>query len=492
MKNIVVLGGGTAGWLAALLVNRTYPEFTVTVVESEDIGILGAGEGTVPDFVTVLDFLGIPVAQIIKHCDGTLKLGIRFENWLGNGNHYFHEFTNNLQDASDTRWPAYYQKFSNDESIKPLQLNYQLACQGLTPFTVDDQCITPFALHFNARKLAVFLREVAQDRGVLRREGRMVAVKSHENTDIQALVLENAQEIPGDFFFDCSGFARLLIGKHYQTPWLSYQQHLPMDSAMPFFIPHDNTNILPQTSAIAMNSGWVWKIPVRDRYGCGYVYDSRFLDQDTALKELEEYFKVPIHSPKTFRFRAGTYENCLVRNCLAVGLSQGFIEPLEATSIWTTCLTINSLLVNDLINHCSSYAAEMFNARARERNQTVVDFLWLHYFKARRDTPFWAQFDKVNEPLPKIICRVLHWAEYGLLPNQNLDPLPTSQEKMFETVSWLQVSEGMEHFRKEPFRRLLNYWPDPRNTMVELEQSIQYALTKAVHHDKFIADCLAR
>ena len=491
MEKVVILGGGTAGWLTALLVKRAYADCEVTVIESEEIGILGAGEGTVPDFVQVLQYLQIPVEDIIKHCDGTLKLGIQFENWNGDGKSYFHEFAAPVENDFNY-WHALYDTISQSQDIGDLQLGYQLAKQNLSPVLIDNwrghiSTVCPFALHFNARRLAKFLREVAEKRDIQRVEGRMTSVISAENGDIQSLRLDGDRDLSGDFFFDCSGFARLLIGQHYGVKWISYRDHLPMDTALPFFLPHDN-DVAPQTTATAMSSGWVWKTPVRDRYGCGYVFDSRYITEEQALRELEQAIQQPIDSPKTFRFNAGGFEHSLVNNCMAVGLSQSFIEPLEATSIWVACLNLNTFLVNNLLNLRTPRAVELFNNKARERNQTVVDFLYQHYLTKRQDSTFWREFREVNKPVQSVLDLIEHWRDYGIVARQALmspPPHGSTAFDLFHVISWLQVSAGLGHLEPAAFERLKHSFDDTGQTKI-IAQHIRHTTSQALSHQALL------
>jgi tryptophan 7-halogenase len=490
MTKVVILGGGTAGWLTALLLREAYADVDICVIESEDIGILGAGEGTTPDFIQVLNYCGIQISDIIKHCDGTLKLGISFQNWRGDGDDYFHEFAAPLDNPR--QWKAYYSVLVENKNIKPIQLAYQLASKFKTPFSLTPESTllshNPYALHFNARKLAKFLSGLAEQRRVTRVEGIMTRVHAHSNDNIKCLELGDGQMIHGDFFFDCSGFARLLIGKHFQSPWISYRDYLPMDSAVPFFIPHDNAAVRPMTEAIAMSSGWIWKIPVRERYGCGYVFDSRYITSDEALKEASEFFGQPLESPRTFRFEAGTYEQCFIKNCVALGLAQGFVEPLEATSIWVTCGIINGFLRNNLLHNHDDDSRTLFNQRCRDRNQIVLEFIQHHYITDRSDSAFWREFSDVNTVLPQVRRRLDHWKNFGLLGQQSLAGFPPygqMRPEMFEILSWLQVSHGLGHLPAAAFRHLDQSVPikgEPDQTM----ESVALTVKQCVDHDLYL------
>jgi tryptophan halogenase len=457
-KNIIILGGGTAGWLSALLVKQFYPDENVTLIESDEIGILGAGEGTVPNFIEILDILNIPVSDLVKECDATIKVGIRFKNWNGDGKDYFHEFgAGQGLDHKEINYNQTYPNLSNliqiakglplddlkfirklvDKNKVPFSkiVNYNFPNATNPIFKVEH--LGNYALHFNARLLATYLKKLALSRNINRVEGKLASVERLDNGDINKLVLENKKEVLSDFVFDCSGFARLLIGKTFNTKWIDYKQHLPLDTALPFFIPHDAKDIAPETEAIAMKYGWVWKIPVGNRYGCGYVFDSKYIDQDAALQEVEEYFGHSITSPKTFKFKAGTFENTVVNNCMAVGLAQSFVEPLEATSIMISCINLLEFLQNDGVYNESEIFKNYFNKECLDRNSEVVNFLYLHYLTKRDDSPFWKEF-RNKTTAPSLVTEKLNrWKE------SPVGTLRYEGHRMFGTDNWLQVADGI-------------------------------------------------
>jgi tryptophan halogenase len=494
MNNIVILGGGTVGWLAALMVKQYNPHIPVTVVESEEIGILGAGEGTVPDFVKILTYLHIDIIDLIKECDGSFKLGITFTNWNGDSQSYFHGFGNmyfNGLNDEIKKLNAYL--VGNNIPIQESLIGYHLVKQGRISLyknnsdgKLDSHCA--FALHFNARKLATFLRSVAESRGIGRVEGKVVDVVNKPNNDIDYLELDSRQKVSGDFFFDCSGFARLLVGKHYTTEWQSYNNHLPLDTALPFFVPHDNKNIKPHTEAIAMKYGWVWKIPVKDRYGCGYVFDSSYINEQQAIEEVEEYFKIKIETPKTFKFKAGGFKDTMVKNCAAVGLAQSFVEPLEATSIWVSCLNIRQILNQGLLHKRTDQAVAMFNKQARLFNQQVVDFLYLHYLTNRSDSDFWKEFREKNPAPPELMEFLQYWHDYGITDDVDLFDATSErrQVSIFSKESWLQVSDGLKLLNPSIFKELVERSDFTKDTLKKMSDMLTKNVYQCVPHDFYL------
>jgi tryptophan halogenase len=495
MKKIVVLGGGTAGWLTALLTREFHPGFEITVVESESIGILGAGEGTVPHFISVLDFLKIPVSALVRECSATLKIGIKFSNWHGDGSAYFHNF---IANDELEMWsldnifrfdvlPALL--IANGTPLDSASFVSRLANANKVPFIQADlknhdlrnyadpihslHHLGNFALHFDARLLAAFLGKLAQQQRNIRRvEGKLQEVQTDAAGNITALKLESGQSVPCDFVFDCSGFARLLLGKHFGETWTDYSKHLPLDAALPFFLPHDGSTIPPYTEAIAMKYGWMWKIPVQDRYGCGYVFDSSYINETEAQQEVEEMLGFPVTSPNAFRFQAGAFHNSLVKNCFAVGLSQNFVEPLEATSIWVFTKNLVNFLKADALNNLNPEVTARINASCRRVNDPIPEFLQLHYLTRRNDSEFWRSFRTRMQLMPALIEKLAFWQQMPVLDHDSI------QLDMFKAPSWLLVGAGVEQLNRDAFSRLAGDFSYGQR----LQQAHQSLLQKQAHY----------
>lgn len=493
MKKIIVLGGGSAGWLTSLLTREFYPEFDITVVESEDIGILGAGEGTVPHFIDVLDFLKIPVSALVAECNATIKIGIKFTNWHGDNTSYFHDFIakDDLQSwiFDDNFRTNILTTYLIGKGVPLDDINFyaQISEQGKVPFVLNDlnditlskfpdavrsvQHLGSFALHFDARLLAAFLGKVAQQRrGINRVEGKYTKAITDENGFITGIQLESGQQLDCDFIFDCSGFSRLLLGKHFNEKWIDYKKHLPMDTALPFFIDHDGKNLPPYTEAIAMKYGWMWKIPVGNRYGCGYVFDSSYINEDQAKQEIEQHLGQQITSPKTFRFQAGRFENTLVKNCYGVGLAQHFVEPLEATSIWIFCVNLINFLKTGFIKELNPENTEFINARNREVIDPIPEFLHLHYLTERNDSPFWKEFRTRTESMESLNEKKRIWE---MTPQFEPDIVHL---RMFISPGWITVGSGTRFFNRDVFNRYTNSWDHQ-----ELERMKSFLCNKHAH-----------
>lgn len=487
-KNISIIGGGTAGWITALLVKEYYPSFNISLIESDEIGILGAGEGTTPQFVKFLDEVGIPFSDIVKNCKATLKQGIEFTNWLGDNTSYFHAFDSN-DDLSEFKGIIATDCIAEGKSLDTLSLPSKLCKENKACFSKNKIYTAPnpilefdvhaeWAVHFDARLLAAYLQEISVSRGIVRIEGKVIRFDNISNGDINNIVLDNGSEIKTDFIFDCTGFARLIIGKHFNSKWISYKDFLPLDSAIPFFIDHSG-NTSPQTEAIAMNAGWIWKIPVRDRYGCGYVFNSEYISAEDALKEAEEYFGQKLNSPKVFNFSPGSYEDTLINNCMAIGLSQSFVEPLEATSIWASYTNLSDFIAADGFYITSNTFKKKFNRRCLDRNNQIAEFLNLHYTTPRNDTPFW-------KDLPNKIKQ--HPGVQEVLDLLNENQWAHIDRDMFLNQSWIQVANGLKLIDKKCYDSIMKrYNIDELDDVIDdLISKQTTVLNKSILHQKFL------
>jgi tryptophan halogenase len=436
MKNIVIVGGGSAGWLTSVYVRSLFPKANITTIESSEIGILGAGEGSVPTFPLMLNSLGIDENDFIKKTKATFKLGISFENWKGDGEKFFHPFSATSMHLLYTQYTTkapiavgfpdlggiYYisNAVANGEDLNEVIPSNKLAYGNKAPlFKVPNygnimqkeekvEQSVAYSYHFDARLVADYLRDVAVSRGVTAIDQKILDFNQKENGDIESINLENGEVIPCDFIFDCSGFARLLIGKKYNTPWIDYSEQLKVNSAIPFFLPQDTEKITPYTHAVAMKYGWMWKIPLQHRYGCGYIFDDNYITAEEAKKEVEEMLGHPIENNRTIKFKAGRYEKVWVNNCIAIGLSTGFTEPIEATSLWIAmiqllCLDVVSITKQDeiLVNEYNSLISAV--------NTDILEFLYFHYYTTRNDTDFWRDYEATTVMPEKLKKKIKLW-----------------------------------------------------------------------------------
>jgi tryptophan halogenase len=425
--SIVVLGGGSAGWLTALYAKKIFNDKDIVLVESEDYGILGAGEGSTPKLIDFLNFLEIPFQDLIKECKSTIKNGVKFTNWSKDKGSYLHPFFSESNASNDYNFHldshykesdssfAHYCASLKNHNLKDYSLMEKVSDKNLVPFIDNNENksidqLAQISIHFDAKLLAGYLRTVGEKRGIIRKEGIVNKIFNDKDGYINKIKTEK-EEIDCEFIFDCSGFKKLIIGNHYKSKWKSHSEQLPVKKAIPFFLEIDK-EIPPYTEAIAMDYGWMWKIPLQHRYGCGYVFDSNYISDEDAIKEIENYLgfepKYPRELKNAFNFSAGCYEEIWIKNSLAVGLSSGFVEPLEATSIMQAILVLQRFMSDKTnLNTKNNFIKQRFNELYLNETQEVVDFLYLHYITNKNNTDFWKNFSK-NNKMPKNVNYILN------------------------------------------------------------------------------------
>ncbi len=461
-KNIVVVGGGSAGWITALYIKKLYSSFDVTVVESKEIGILGAGEGSTPQIMSFLDNIGVELSDIIKNCDATVKNGIKFTNWNNDGKFFYHPFAvnpnthlslNGFQSDLKTS-PLVVSSLFKNSSYSEVDFMEKVSEQNKIPFVFKNlnkdslknnyDILSAYSIHFNATKFADRLKEIGIERGINVIDSIIKDINLDEKNNVESLTLENNEKVFCDFIFDCSGFHRLIIGKTFNSKWKSYKNFLPVDSAVPFFI-EMTEEIPPYTEAIAMKYGWMWKIPLQNRFGCGYVYDSSLISEEQAIKEIEEYLGYEPTYPRKnkggFSFNAGYYSEPWINNCVAVGLASNFIEPLEATSIWATIVALDRLLSTpEWLFDVNKEIRNEFNKGVEKMNNEIAEFIYFHYMGERKDTEFWKKFSYENAP-EKLKEKIPLWQER--LPNTY------DTGTYFLYHSWLLIGIGLNIVNKD-------------------------------------------
>jgi tryptophan halogenase len=444
-RKFVVLGGGTAGWIAAHGIRKYFPNDDITIVYSDTHGTIGVGEATTPHMVQFLQSIGVDLAHFLKTVGGSIKHGISFENWNGDGKKYMHPFFEHLTEFSilDTFshgcWD-YYNKLLINKNLPFDQYLYQ---PQLAYNNKIDLKNTKFAIHFNADKFVYYLKDLALTKNITIIEGNFKSADLTENGNIKQINLED-QSVECDFVFDCSGFARLLVKELYQEEWISYKNHLPMNKAITFWLEHEENSIPSYSAAIAMKYGWVWKIPLQDRFGSGYVYDSNYIDEHQAQQEAEDFFQQKLTVRKVIDIDAGRLKNVWVKNCIALGLSANFIEPLESTSIWLELATLSHLpnFLNE-IDEQNENSLRVFNEIVSNEVDEKMNFVYLHYMTKRNDSKFWEEF-REKHPMPERLKKMWPYIKENNLRYHQINSgmCPT----VFPLMSYLWICEGLELF----------------------------------------------
>ncbi|QYE37092.1 tryptophan 7-halogenase (plasmid) [Polymorphobacter sp. PAMC 29334] len=436
---IVIAGGGTAGWMAAAAFGRFLEHgFDVRLVESDAIGAVGVGESTIPQMRTFNHALGLDEDAMLRACGGTFKLGIEFVGWGAPDERYMHAFGDIGRDVGLIPFQHYWQRARAAGLAAPLgaySLNETAArtrrMHRGAPATASVPPM-PYAFHIDAGRYAAWLRRFAEARGVVRTEGRIVAVE-REGDGVAAVLLEAGERITGDLFLDCTGFRALLIEGALGVGFEGWAHWLPCDRAVALPTA-SHGDLVPYTQAIAMPAGWRWRIPLQHRVGNGHVYASAFMDDEAALAGLLAAVDgAPLAEPNRLRFAAGRRRAAWAGNVVAMGLASGFLEPLESTSIYLVQSAIARLL-KLLPGHTTAAAQRReYNRQTDFELEAVRDFIILHYHANRRDEPFWRAVRA--QPLPdSLATRIDLYRSTGHIVREH--------EELFTEVGWLQVLEG--------------------------------------------------
>ncbi|MGB3167530.1 MAG: tryptophan halogenase family protein [Alteraurantiacibacter sp.] len=400
--SIVVLGGGSAGWITACLLHRRFGQNgnarggKVTVVESPEIGIIGVGEGSTPQLKAMFDMLGIAEAEWMASCNATYKLGIRFTGWSERPGHesYFHPFPGPVDLHSE---PGFVQNcalarrgFEVPAHPDDWFLASVLAEQGKSPHPAESFPFAPsYGYHFDAHQLGAFLREWAVARGVEHRSLKVKTVETTRDKTVTALSCEGGERIEGDLFVDCSGFRAMIAQGALGGEYLPFTENLFNDRAV--VVPTARVKqFMPQTEAIAMRAGWRWRIPLPSRTGNGYVYSSRHISDEEAAAELLAAVGEVEAEPRFLKMRVGRMKDSWQGNCLVAGLAQGFIEPLEATALHIVIATALEFADAWEAGGFTAQNRDTFNANIAARYESIRDYIVAHYrLNQRTDTQYW-------------------------------------------------------------------------------------------------------
>jgi tryptophan 7-halogenase len=459
-KNVVIVGGGSAGWMTAGLLSSIVARtrnISITLVESDDVGIIGVGEATIPTMTSVIRDMGITEDEFLRNVNGAFKQAIRFQNWLYDPDvmpsYYYHPF--HKMPEGDIFAAGQHVNFNPDlgpESFGRLATPQIMACDANKapgPLSGAAHGGMTYAYHMDAVLFGQFLRKRFENNPVKRVSGHVVgAVRNEQNGDIQSVVLRDGSRIEGDIFIDCSGFRGLLINQHLEVPFESFSRWLPCDRALAISVPYlPNERIRPYTVATAQKHGWVWDINLANRRGVGHVYSSEYCNKEEAERILRSYLGPSWPAAADVReiaIRVGRNKTLWERNCISIGLSGGFIEPLESTGIYLIEMGIRYLIDHWPGDDITPHHRISYNRMMHDAYDEVLQFVFMHYYTSQRqDTEFWRSFSSRIESLPGDLYNKLCLWRHKYPSSYDARAMPG---KIFGFESMIAILSGMRWF----------------------------------------------
>ena len=487
-RRIVVVGGGTAGWMtAAALARFCLPGMAITLVESDEIGIVGVGEATIPSIAQFNHSLGIDEAEFLAATGGTYKLGIAFEGWGRPDEAYVHAFGLVGSALGVVPFHHYWLRALKLGLAKPLghYILHTIAIAGNRFAHVrrpPDSVLPPmpYAFHFDASLYAKFLRGFAEKLGAVRQEGKIVAVERNgESGDVDAVILANGTRVAGDLFIDCSGFRGLLIEQELEAGFEDWGEWLQSDRAIA--VPCARVEpLIPLTRSIARKAGWQWRIPLQHRIGNGYVFSSSRISEDEAAATLLANLDgEAMAEPRTIRFKTGRRRQTWVRNVVAIGLSSGFIEPLESTSIHLIQTAITRLIELLPAGEISQATRDDYNQRSAWEMERIRDFIILHYHANQRvGEPFWDELRAMDVP---------DTLKHKIDQFRASARVTASFDELFDARAWIQVLIG-QNVMPESYHPIADLLPEPRlrEFLDGLEKAHMADVSRMPDHGAFV------
>lgn len=488
IKSLCIVGGGTAGWMAATMLSNIFNNtgVRITLVESPDIATIGVGEATIPPFLVFLKSAGMDIREFMRATAGTFKLGIRFDNWYASQHSYFHPFGQIGRNIDGHEFYQVWLKNQAQGDVSTLMEHSPAAVMANAHrFMLESELVnTPLAssshaLHLDAVLAARYMRQHAEKNGVVRLESTVTSVSLDDAGYIERINLANSQQIESDFFIDCTGFKSLLIGDALQVGYENWSHYLPCNRAVA--VQTENTGEpAPYTIATARDAGWTWKIPLQHRTGNGYVFCDKYCSDNEAIQTLLNHIDGKLlNEPRVIPFVTGKRNKIWHKNCLALGLASGFLEPLESTAIHLVFKTLAYFIRHFPDRDFDPVQEQLFNSKINKEYNEIRDFLVLHYCTTtREDTPFW-RWCKTME-IPETLAEKLDLF-------RRRGQLLKGEEDLFRDTSWYAVLEGM-HQRPHKYHPLVDALDGKKlaQSLSQGKSAIHELVRRLPSHQQFI------
>lgn len=490
IRKVLIVGGGTAGWMTAAALSKVLDTkgVEVTLVESDQISTVGVGEATIPPITTFNQILGIDEAEFMRATKGSFKLAIEFRDWMGPGHRYLHPFGNFGLDIEALKFHQFWLRAHHEGWAPPID-DFNLPATAAThgkfmlPSKDPGQVLSSlkYAFHFDASLYAKYLRNYAEKRGVTRVEGKVGSVEQHGETGfLTGVTLEDGRVLEADLFVDCTGFRALLIEQTLKTGFEDWGHWLANDRAVALQCEMGGDGLSPFTRATAHPAGWVWRIPLQHRIGTGYVYSSKHISDEDALKTLESTLDgAPTQKPNFIKFRPGRRKQIWNKNVVAIGLSSGFLEPLESTSIHMIQAGITKLLALFPDKGFNPVEIAEYNRLTILQVELIRDFIILHFHANTRPEPYWQQLREME--IPADLKRKMDlFRASGRLFQSDYD--------LFAEPSWIAVllGQGVMPERHDP---LVDQYDEAflKAQMARLASVVRQTSDALPTHEQFIA-----
>ena len=447
---VTVVGGGTAGYISALILKTRYPHYDISIIKSDKIGTIGVGEGTTEQWKGFIDVVGIDYKDLIRECDATMKGALMFENW---GKHDYAHSVDRLDEFVFGQEKVGYLGLILGNKDNKFTINPQNIINGkLEVDNLNNSSV--FQYHFNSEKLNIFFDKLAKERGIKVIIDEITEVEVNEK-GISKIIGSKLQSYVSDFYIDSTGFKGLLI-KKLGAKWVSYSKYLKMNEAIAF--PTGDTDEYPlYTLSRAMDYGWLWRTPTYGRWGNGYIFDNNYINAEQAQKEVEKYLGHKVDVARSIKFNPGKIDKTWIKNCVAVGLSASFVEPLEATAISTSIQQI-FLLTNYLSNY-TEYDIIDYNKNIDSIMDNIRDFICLHYITKKNDTEFWKSLKDID--IPQSLSEKLRRWETRLPVVEDFND---STYHIFKDANYIQVLNGLNLLNYDELeKRWLSFSEEQRN-----------------------------